>query len=105
MYVRADLPCRQRPDLELAHTESIVIETTVCNRKWAIVCTYRPPSMPDAVFTDDFTTCVDRMHVHFNNIIVIGDLNYDLSVPNKSKVLESVCDILDLSSLVKKATC
>ena len=43
-YVRSDLPTRQPPDLELQHVESITIETTVCGRKWAIVCVYRPPS-------------------------------------------------------------
>ena len=40
VYIRADLPTRQRPDLELIHVESIVIETTVCGRKWAFVCAY-----------------------------------------------------------------
>ena len=45
-HVRSDLPTRQRPDLELQHVESITIETTVCGRKWAIVCVYRPYSMP-----------------------------------------------------------
>ena len=57
-YVRSDLPTRQRPDLELQHVESITIETTVCGRKWAIVCVYRPPSMPNASFIYDFTTCI-----------------------------------------------
>ena len=40
-----------------------------------------------------------------DNIIVIGDLNYDLTVPTKSKALKSVCDVFDSSSLVKRATC
>ena len=50
---------------------------------------------------------MDNLHVdlHFDNIIVIGDLNYDLTVPSRSKALKSVCDVFDLSSLVKKATC
>ena len=104
-YVRADLPCRRRPDLEPAIIESIVIETTVCDRKWAIVCSYRSPSLSDNIFTNDFTVCMDNLHVHFDNIIVIGDLNYDLTVPTKSNALKSVCDVFDLSSLVKKATC
>ena len=103
-YVRADLPSRRRPDLETATVESIVIETTVCDRKWAILCCYRSPLLSDNVFTSDFTVFMDKLHVHFDNIIVIGDLNYDLSVPTKSKALKSVCDVFDLSSLVKQAT-
>ena len=39
--------------------------------------------MPNASFIDDFTTCIDKVHVHFDNIIVIGDLNYDLVKPDK----------------------
>ena len=45
---------------------------------------------------------MDNLHVHFDNIIVIGDVNYDLTVPTKSKALKSVCDVFDLSSLVKR---
>ena len=88
-YVRADLPSRRRPDLETETIESIVIETTVCDRKWAILCCYRSPSLSDNMFTNDFTLCMDKLHVHFDNIIVIGDLNYDLTVPTKSKVTSS----------------
>ena len=103
--MRADLPSRRRPDLATETIESIVIETTVCDRKWAILCSYRSPSLSDNMFTNDFTVCMDKLHVHFDNIIVIGDLNYDLTVPTKSKALKSHCDVFDLSSLVKKATC
>ena len=56
-------------------------------------------------FTNDVTVCMDKLHVHLDNIIVIGDLNYDVTVPTKSKALQSECDVFDMSSLVKKATC
>ena len=86
-YVRADLPSRRRPDLETATVESIVIETTVCDRKWAILCCYRSPSLSVNVFTNDVTVCMDKWHEHFDNIFVFGDLNYDITVPTKSKAL------------------
>jgi hypothetical protein len=35
----------------------------------------------------------------------IGDLNYDMLVPNKSSPLQNVCDIFDLTDLVKSPTC
>ena len=104
-YVRSDLPTRQHPDLELQHVECITIETTVCGRKWAIVCVYRPPSMLNASFIDDFTTGIDNVHAHFDNIIVIGDLNYDLVKPDKSQPLHTVCDIFDFTNLIKTPTC
>ena len=104
-YLRSDLPTRQRPDLQLQHVESFTIETMVCGRKWAIVCVYRPPSMPNASFIDDFTTCIDKVHVHFDNIIVTGDLNYDLVKPDKCQPLHTVCDIFDFTNLNKTPTC
>ena len=98
--VRSDLPTRQRPDLELKYVESNIIETTVCGRKWAIVCAYRPTSILNCTFIHDFTSCIDRLHVHFENIIVIGDLDYDLVKLDKSQPLHTVCDIFDFTNLI-----
>ena len=35
----------------------------------------------------------------------IGDLNYEMLVPDKSTPLQNVCDIFDLTDLVKSPTC
>jgi hypothetical protein len=35
----------------------------------------------------------------------IGDLNYDMLVSDKSSPLQNVCDIFDLTNLVKIPTC
>ena len=104
-YFRADLPARQRPDLELLHRENIIIEITILGRKWTIVCVYRPTSMPNSTFLDNFTAGTDRVHVYFDNIMVIGDLNYDVNVPQKSQPLQSICYIFDYSNLITKPTC
>ena len=104
-YIRSDLPARRRPDLELSRIESVIIEITIHNRKWGIICTYRPPSMNNSIFIDDFTAGVDRLHVHFDNVIVAGDLNYDFKIPQKYQPLQSVCDIFDFTNLITKPTC
>ena len=54
---------------------------------------------------DGFTVAVDRIHVHFDNIIVVGDLYYDLTQPAKSEPLRSVFDIFDFSNVIKQPTC
>ena len=100
-YFRADLPARQRPDFELLYIiENIIIEITILGRKWAIVCVYRPPSMPNSTFIDNFTAGIDRVHVHFDSIMVIGDLNYYVNVPQKSQPLQSICDMFYYSNLI-----
>ena len=43
------------------------------------LCLFR--SMNNSIFIDDFTAGVDRLHVHFDNVIVAGDLNYDFTIP------------------------
>ena len=51
--------------------------------------------MPSSTFIENFTAAIDRVHVYFDNIMVIGDLNYDVNVPQKSQPLQSICDIFD----------
>jgi hypothetical protein len=104
-YIRSDLPSRHRPDLDLGMVESIVLEVTLSNRKWAILGAYKPPSMCDKVFEDDITNGVDRILIHYDNIMIIGDLNFDLLHPNKGSTLKNICDIFDVTNLVKSATC
>ena len=62
--------------------------------------------MPSSTFIDDFNAGIDRVHVYFDNIMVNGDLNYDVNVPHKSQPLQSVCDIFDFNSnLITNPTC
>ena len=72
---------------------------------WRFCVVIDPHNYQTIFFTNYFTLCMDKLHVHFDNIIVIGDLNYDLTVPTKSKALKSVCDSFYLRSLVTKARC
>jgi hypothetical protein len=39
------------------------------------------------------------------NYMVIGDLNYDILTPDKSQVLDDLCDIFDLTNIIKNPTC
>ena len=87
-YVRSNLPARRRPDLELElPIETIVLDVTVNNRKWAIVGVYRPPSMDNKLFTDLITKGMDRITTKFDNIVLAGDLNYDTLDKTKGATL------------------
>ena len=61
--------------------------------------------MLSSTFIDDFTAGMDRVHVYFDSIMVIGDLNNDVYVPQQSQPLQSICDIFDYSTLITKLTC
>ena len=105
-YVRSNLPARRRPDLELNNPiETIVLDVYINNRKWAIVGAYRPPSVDNKTFSDLFTRGMDRISTIYDNILIVGDLNYDTLDKNKGATLLDLCDIFDFSNLIKSATC
>lgn len=105
-YVCSNLPARRRVDLEFQQpVESIVLDVIINYRKWAIIGMYRPPSMENKLFSDLFTKGLDKISTHFDNIMVAGDLNYDHLSPTKCRTLTDLCEIFDLSNLIKSATC
>jgi hypothetical protein len=48
---------------------------------------------------------LDKGSKFIENCMVIGDLNYDILTPDKSQVLDDLCDIFDLTNIVKNPTC
>ena len=51
--------------------------------------------MPSSTFNDNCTAGIDRVHVYFDNIMIIGDLNNDVNEPHTSQPWQSICDIFD----------
>jgi hypothetical protein len=49
------------------------------------------------------STLLDKGIKYYENLIVIGDLNYDLLCTEKS--LDDLCDIFDLTNIIKEPTC
>ena len=105
-YVRSNLPARRRHELEFAMPlESIVLDVSINNRKWAIVGVYRPPSMDNKIFTDLFTRGTDLISTKFDNVLTLGDLNYDCLDRTRGSTLLDLCDIFDFKNIIKTATC
>jgi hypothetical protein len=48
------------------------------------------------------TNDVDKGIKYYENLIVIGDLNYDLLCAEKSQTLDDLCDIFDLTNIIKE---
>ena len=105
-YVRSNLPARRRHELEFAMPlESIVLDVSINNRKWAIVGVYRPPSMDNKIFTDLFTRGMDLISTKIDNVLTLGDLNYDCLDRTRGSTLLDLCDIFDFKNIFKTATC
>ena len=104
-FMRADIPARRRFDIECKTLENIVYEVTLDKTKWLIYAIYRPPSMANDIFTNHMHILLDKGSKFIENYMVIGDLNYDILTPDKSQVLDDLCDIFDLANIVKNPTC
>ena len=66
---------------------------------------YKPPSMSNNEFTEHFSRFVDRSLIHFEHMLLFGDLNFDMLNSDKSATLNDFCDIFNLSQLVNGSTC
>ena len=54
---------------------------------------------------EDFNKTFDKISVKYDNVILIGDLNYNVLDEDKGTPLTIMCDIFDYTNLVKTATC
>ena len=66
---------------------------------------YNPPSVKNETFNTLCVKSFDRITSMFDNSILIGDLNFDLNDPQKGKTLIDICDIFDLTNMIKSDTC
>ena len=104
-YDCTNLPARRRTDLEFdTPIESFVLDVIINNRKWAVLGAYRTPSVKNIVFTDMFTKGLDKISTQYDNVLIAGELKYDMLDISKGASLSDICDIFYLSSL-KSATC
>ena len=99
---------REKNKLECEHIESIFTEISFKlkdKKKWLICGLYRPPSLCDNIFIEDFNKTFDKISTKYDNIIIIGDLNYNYLDDEKCTPLKTMCDVFDYTNIVKKATC
>ena len=85
--------------------EKLCHEVYISDRKWLIAGAYKPPSMSNNEFTEHFSIFADRSLIHYEHMLLFGDLNFDMLNSDKSATLNDFCDIFNLSQLVNGPTC
>lgn len=105
MYVRSDLAGDRSKPNEFKDIESIAIEVTSDGKKWLFLGAYKPPDMNDLKFSNDFKTTTDMICKKYDNLMITGDLNFNMLDEHKSSALIDTCDIFYLKNLIKKSTC
>ena len=61
--------------------------------------------MSNSIFANDVYQTLDRASVRYDNLLVIGDLNYNMMNVKDSQPLADLCDLFDLNNKVMQPTC
>ena len=107
VFIREGLITKRLGNLETKLSETICLELTVSNKKWFILFGYRPPQENNKyVFFNELNETPSKAVNNCENINVIGDLNIDVSDPDKdrSNYLSDFLDTFSLSNLINRET-
>lgn len=106
-YVRSNITVIRRRKLEPANIESLSLDVRGNNGVYFMICAcYRSPGKcKRTVFLTSMATTLELMYNLRREIIVIGDLNFDLcSDHNDIKKFKELCDQFQLTNSVEKPT-
>ena len=106
VFIRKELLAKRLENFENKSTETIYIELLISKRKWCIIFTYRPPKY-DRVFFQEIWKTISQAKNKYDNILVAGDLNIDVS-GSKGLIdnhFSELIDTFNLTNLVKTPAC
>ena len=108
VYVKEDLISNRLEKYETAHAETICLDLTIQERKWFLLFAYRPESIDRNLFFDEMNKSLSKAAKDYENLIVAGDLNIDMSAQHgtdRNNLLSELCGTFDLKNIVKGVTC
>ena len=73
--------------------------------KWLICGSYKPPSLNNNIFQENCDLTLDKAFNKYDNIMIIGDLNFNMLEKTNSQCLYNVCDIFGLDNIIDTPTC
>ena len=83
VFIRNGIPVKRAKTFEPSNQEAICFEVTITKRKLIIYAFYRSESYSKLdVFLEEFKKSVDKAINKYENIILIGDINVDMSNRN-----------------------
>ena len=107
VFIRKELLAKRLENFENKSTETICIELLISKRKWCIIFTYRPPKYDKKVFFQEISKIISQAINKYDNILVAGDLNIDVS-GSKGLIdnhFSELIDTFNLTNLVKTPAC
>ena len=98
-YIRSDLPHRRRYDMEVNASgfEFIILEVQLYKKEKRLICScYKPPCIKDSVFERSFSELLNSLQIESSHILIIRDIDFDMSEEN---TLSNICSMCDLKNL------
>ena len=106
LYVRSDIPNRNRPDLECSthsQVEHIILETILKKQKMLFVLLYSPPNVKRTDLVNVVNDLFDKCHAECNNVFLMGDLNVDFTLSNHA--LADYLQLHGVKNIINGFTC
>jgi len=82
--------------------ECISIELNISEEKIVLLCMYKNPRTDPVTFKNIFEETYESISDTYDNVIIIGDLNFNMFHDN---ILKTIIPPLNLSNIINKATC
>ena len=103
VYVRDDIPSNLvKLDQNFDNFEGFFIELELSKKnKWLLSYSYNPNKGNIKQRLSNISKGLDELNSKYNNILIIGDLNSEMSEPS----LDEFCQTYNLVSIVNKPTC
>ena len=104
VYVKEDIPCKRRLDLELANIECLWLELNIRNRKLLVGTFYRPPNSSPIVLSNIENSIGLAVDSGIADIVISGDFNFNVINPSSANKILDICKQYNLHQLIKEPT-
>ena len=82
LFVRSSIPARMLSNYRLPpDIQAIPFEINLKNQKWLFVSVYKPQSLNNQYFCDSLSELLDFYSSIYDNKVVFGDFNLEISHP------------------------
>ena len=105
IYVKENIPCKRRLDLEIDGLECIWLEIKLKNKTILLSLVYRPPNSPAQTLTD-IENSIDLAYdtTNIRNIVITGDFNLNYFDASSKRKITSVFNQYNLTQLIQEPT-
>ena len=104
VYVKKDIPCKCRFDLEVANIECLRLELNIRNRKLLVGTFYRPPNPLQTVLSNIENSIGLAVDTGIADIIITDDFNLNVINPSSANKILDICKQYNLHQLIKELT-